>query len=357
MQGTAESSTTTGTGSDSSSVDGVAAATAAVLSSSSSSLSLGATLGSVSDAAVSSSALRPPGGCVSGSEKHGKGGETETEDAEDDDDELNEWMARHCIDFLDAAALLMSALSFQFCTRESCPAMRAGPRHEYLWAEPEVPGGGNGGAVSEEEKAAAENSTSTSSTSTAAAAAAAGKKKKHPPPPPPPSRLPAPDYCRALFSWADSLLASPSAFPQARGEPFPRGFKPKVLQPLYRRLARVFAHMYFAHWGHVSDSRSGLSASAHLNTVFKHYVAFGREHALLPEGELDPIRPLAEALLPPPPPPPPLRKNKESKKEGGERPLPPPPTTTTKTTTTKAAATAAGKTRVDVCASSRAAAP
>ena len=317
----------------SSSADGVAAAAAAVLS-----LSPGATLGSVSDAAVCSSALWP-GGCGGGG-----GGEEDADDDEnevgnekqdDADEELNEWLARHTVDFLDAAALLQGALSHQFCTPGSCPAMRAGPRHEYLWAEPEIPGGGGGGGGGGREAA------SSSSSSSGAPPPPSSRKKKQLP-----SRLPARDYAAALFSWADALLACPHAFPQAKGEPFPPAFKSQILQPLYRRLARVFAHLYHAHWPHVADPRV-LGAAAHLNTVFKHYVAFGREHGLLPEDDLDPVRPLVEALLP-------KKKPKEEKGGGGGEGLPP----SSKAASTAAAGKAKGAAtrRVEVSASSAAAA-
>ena len=327
------STSTSGAGADSSSTstsasdskDGVAAAAAAVRS-----LTPGATLGSVSDAAVSSSALWP------GKNEHDNDGneDEDEEEEEEEEDELNEWLARHTVDFLDAASLLQSALSHQFCTVESCPAMRAGPRHEYLWAEPDIPGGGGEGKNGE-------------APSTSSAAPAAPPPKKNPNPKrkkQPPSRLPAREYASALFSWADALLACPQAFPQARGEPFPPGFRSEVLRPLYRRLCRVFAHFYFAHWKEVSDPRI-LGAAAHLNTVFKHYVAFGREHGLLPEGELDPVRQLVEALLPPP------RMEEGAKGETGTgKPL-----LLSLPSSSKAGAAAAGR-RVEVSASSAAAA-
>ena len=44
---------------------------------------------------------------------------------------------------------------------------------------------------------------------------------------------------------------------------------------------------------------SALGAVPHLNTTFKHFVAFGRAHGLVPEGELDPVRELVDVLLPP----------------------------------------------------------
>lgn len=123
-----------------------------------------------------------------------------------------------------------------------------------------------------------------------------------PPPPgaaapsrgPRPVKLPAPDYCASLFTWADALLADPAALPQARDAPFPPAFRAAVA-PLFKRLARVFAHLYHAHFAHVE----AIGAVPHLNTVFKHFVAFGRAHALVPERELDPVRELVDALLPP----------------------------------------------------------
>jgi len=169
----------------------------------------------------------------------------------------DEWVARHAVDFLDAASLLAAAVS-QWCTRTACPTMCAGPATTYLWAPPPPPG---------------------------AAAPSRG---------PRPAKLPAPDYCASLFTWADALLADPAALPQARDAPFPPAFRAAVA-PLFKRLARVFAHLYHAHFAHVE----AIGAVPHLNTVFKHFVAFGRAHALVPERELDPVRELVDALLPP----------------------------------------------------------
>jgi hypothetical protein len=42
-----------------------------------------------------------------------------------------------------------------------------------------------------------------------------------------------------------------------------------------------------------------LGAVPHLNTTFKPFVAFGRAHGLVPEGELYPVRELVDVLLPP----------------------------------------------------------
>ena len=122
---------------------------------------------------------------------------------------VDDWVARHAVDFLDAACLLharqetrecgwggggrrasgarphalarpprrrrltpslpppkplFSSLTCQYCTPATCPAMTAGPRHEYLW--PPAPG-------------------------------ARGR----------PKRLAAPEYVSALAAWADGLVS------------------------------------------------------------------------------------------------------------------------------------------------------
>jgi MOB kinase activator 1 len=136
--------------------------------------------------------------------------------------DADEWVARHAVDFLDAASLLTAAVA-QWCTAAACPAMSAGPSREYLWAPPPPPPAPARGWLGK------------------ASSAAAAK----------PARLPAPRYCAALFAWADGLLADPAAFPQAPSAPFPPGFRDAV-GPLFKRLARVFAHLYHAHFQHIA---------------------------------------------------------------------------------------------------------
>lgn len=172
----------------------------------------------------------------------------------------DEFVARHAVDFLDATSLLHAALAGQYCTAAACPCMAAGGR-EYLWAPPPPP------------------------------APRAGRVSRAPKP----VRVPAPVYCANLFAWADGLLADPSAFPQAPDAPFPPDFRARVAAPLFKRLARVFAHAYHTHF----DAVAAVGAVPHVNTVFKHFVAFGRAWGLVPESELDPVRELVDALLPP----------------------------------------------------------
>lgn len=63
---------------------------------------------------------------------------------------------------------------------------------------------------------------------------------------------------------------------QSLGKDFPQGF-PTMIQHVYRQLLRVFAHIYHAHYPQILHLRS----EPHFNSLFAHFLAFGREYALL----------------------------------------------------------------------------
>lgn len=82
-----------------------------------------------------------------------------------------------------------------------------------------------------------------------------------------PTKLPAPEYVDALMNWAQSLLDDEAVFPnrigeldhpapshrrlnQAIGAPFPKNFRDTV-RTLFRRLFRVYAHLYSNHFDHI----------------------------------------------------------------------------------------------------------
>ena len=58
-------------------------------------------------------------------------------------------------------------------------------------------------------------------------------------------------------------------FPSTFGEPFPGNFR-DVVRTIFKRVFRVFAHMYHSHFNKIC----GLSEQAHLNTCFKHFMYF-----------------------------------------------------------------------------------
>lgn len=52
---------------------------------------------------------------------------------------------------------------------------------------------------------------------------------------------------------------------------------PATIRTVYRQLLRVFAHIYHAHYQQILHLRS----EPHFNSLFAHFLAFGREYELL----------------------------------------------------------------------------
>lgn len=49
-------------------------------------------------------------------------------------EDLNEWLAVNVIEFYNEISLFYGCLT-EFCTKENCPKMSAGPKYEYRWAD------------------------------------------------------------------------------------------------------------------------------------------------------------------------------------------------------------------------------
>ena len=60
------------------------------------------------------------------------------------------------------------------------------------------------------------------------------------------------------------------------GHDFPPTF-PSTAKHVYRQLLRVFAHIYHAHYTQILHLRS----EPHFNSLFAHFLAFGKEYELL----------------------------------------------------------------------------
>lgn len=71
-------------------------------------------------------------------------------------------------------------------------------------------------------------------------------------------------------SWFDTGQIRPT------GQDFPPSF-PSTVKHMYRQLLRVFAHIYHAHFNQLLHLRS----EPHFNSLFAHFLAFGREYELL----------------------------------------------------------------------------
>jgi hypothetical protein len=57
---------------------------------------------------------------------------------------------------------------------------------------------------------------------------------------------------------------------------FPKSF-PSTVKHVYRQLLRVFAHIYHSHFQQILHLRS----EPHFNSLFAHFLSFGREYELL----------------------------------------------------------------------------
>ncbi|KAJ9533820.1 hypothetical protein QJQ45_026897 [Haematococcus lacustris] len=181
-------------------------------------------------------------------------------------EDLQEWLAVNTVDFYNAVSVLYATLG-EFCTDRTCEVMSASSKYEYLWAD--------------------------------------GVKVRKP------IRLSAPEYIDKLFDWIEAQvwterdqgssaclaaqcplwlqIDDETVFPQQFGMPFPPNFL-DVTKTIYKRLFRVYAHMYHSHFKQICS----LDEEAHLNTCFKHFIFFTLHYRLVDEKELAPLQELID---------------------------------------------------------------
>ena len=159
-------------------------------------------------------------------------------------EELNEWLAVNTIEFYNEISMLYGTL-MEFCTPEFCPIMSAGPKYEYLWAD--------------------------------------GQNIKTP------LKVSASEYIDYLMTWVENQLNNDTLFPCEKGVSFPKNF-PSVIKVIFKRLFRVYAHIYHSHFQHVMS----MGTEYHLNTCFKHFIYFIDEFKLVDGKELAPLAELIQ---------------------------------------------------------------
>ncbi|KAI8821068.1 Mob1/phocein [Fimicolochytrium jonesii] len=156
-----------------------------------------------------------------------------------------EWIAVNTVDFYNQINLLYGCIS-EYCTRESCPSMTAGPRYEYLWAD--------GITISK------------------------------------PIKCSASEYVEHLLAWVDTQLDDENTFPPT--DSFPPHFMPTV-KKIFQRLFRFYAHAYHNHLKQLEE----VGEDRHLNTCFKHFILFVTEYDLIDSKELQPLQSIANQIL------------------------------------------------------------
>lgn len=79
------------------------------------------------------------------------------------------------------------------------------------------------------------------------------------------------------------------------GQDFHKESFPVTIKHVYRQFLRIFAHIYHAHFHQILHLR----AEPHFNSLFAHFLAFGREYQLLDEKDIrgDPNAPVGAGLL------------------------------------------------------------
>eukprot|EP01086_Lenisia_limosa_P006670 TRINITY_DN25686_c0_g1_i1.p1 TRINITY_DN25686_c0_g1~~TRINITY_DN25686_c0_g1_i1.p1 ORF type:complete len:211 (-),score=42.58 TRINITY_DN25686_c0_g1_i1:84-716(-) len=162
-------------------------------------------------------------------------------------EELNDWLAVHVVDFYNQINMLYATIS-EFCTDEKCPQMNAGSEATYLWAD--------------------------------------GDKIKKP------IECSAPAYIDYLMEWATSIMEDSTIFPSTTDQPFPKHFHSTVKR-IFKRFFRVFAHMYRVHFQDIES----LGEVAHINTMFKHFALFVTEFNLIDIKDMSPLEERVNKIL------------------------------------------------------------
>lgn len=143
--------------------------------------------------------------------------------------DVNEWVAINIYDFYTNLNLFYGVLT-EFCTLSSCTTMAAGDTLDYTWID-------------------------------------SNRKQV---------KLPAPTYVDYVFTWVQNLLEDKTIFPTDSGRPFPQTFA-STAKHIYRQLLRVFAHIFHSHYTDLLH----LQSEPHFNSLFAHFLAFGKEYDLL----------------------------------------------------------------------------
>jgi len=165
------------------------------------------------------------------------------------EEKLGEWLTENAIEIYKEIEFIYGVLK-DYCTKDNCPSMTAGRRFEYLWAD--------------------------------------GEKYIQP------VKLPAPEYVKMLMLWVQKGL-----------EPYAEKIKGgdagdyssdrvwrKTLRNIFKRLFRVYAHIYHSHIMVIKE----LGVSKHVNTSLKRFVFFVHEFKLISLQHMEPLSDLIKKM-------------------------------------------------------------
>jgi len=161
-----------------------------------------------------------------------------------EEENYNEWLAVNVIDFYNEIVLLHGVISPDLCTKNTCPIMNAGRKFTYLWAD--------------------------------------GKKYKTP------TKMSAPEYIYCLLEWVDRQISDERIIPPD-DVPYRKDFE-KLIKVIFKRLFRIFAHIYHRHYGEYHS----LNVAQNLNNAFKRFILFVMEFELIDSEHLAPLQKLID---------------------------------------------------------------
>lgn len=161
-------------------------------------------------------------------------------------EDINEWIAVHCVDFYNQINMLYGSIT-EFCSPQSCPRMIATSEYEYLWNV--YPGK-------------------------------------------PPVSVSAPKYVEYLMAWCQDLFDNENVFPSKTSIPFPANFIEAYAKQILKRLFRVYAHVYCHHFNEILE----LNLQTVLNTSFRHFCLFTEEFHLLRKQDYGPLLELVQEM-------------------------------------------------------------
>ena len=165
-----------------------------------------------------------------------------------DGEDVNMWMSVNTVDFFNQVNLLYGSMS-EICTNESCPVMSAGEKYQYYWAD--------------------------------------GVKVKTP------EKVSAPVYVDKLMEWVSEQLDDESVIPTTT-DSFPANFK-DTMKNIYRRLFRVYAHLYHGHLAQIKQQ----GEDEHFMSCLNHFAAFVFEFELVDYKEMAPLADVLKTFLEP----------------------------------------------------------
>ncbi|KAH8548400.1 putative Mob1/phocein family protein [Umbelopsis sp. PMI_123] len=156
-----------------------------------------------------------------------------------DGESEQEWVTVNLLEFFQHIMSLYATIS-SYCTPSTCPSMTAGPNYEFFWAQD-------------------------------------GKK---------PIKVSAPHYTDLLRSWVIRSLQDDHLVPDHPGKylPFDPYFMKKI-SPIYKRLFRIYAHIYHSHL----DQIQGLDERLAFDISCKHFIVFSKEFSLIDQISLAPL--------------------------------------------------------------------